>query len=380
MGKVYDKVLKVTIKYVGIIIMFLIVFTINSKCLANNDNLMTNDFELTSRSEVNGELLYGIYIKIGEEYKTLVIKATDFNLPSNLYNYKDDIRMRITYSPEDYRVYACKVINYKTGEILEDLSEENLNKLFNIEYGKDITDKEWVDKIKLSQLKENEFYKYTANDTLQFPEIENDLEKNCIIYIKQKDDANYDREINMGKKISGNGVSMSFNEYNSGESFCIMYKTLGNSELINLINKDEIIYLSKYKDGDKLEYQFEKYIYNDTEKDITIHCKDEAFGIEDSKSTIIPKGEIWGYDWMIDFASISYSKDTNDNENQNSKPEEENNKNENITTEQTKEDNTISPSKLPQTGVNYSILFIIIGFIICILIIGLKISKYKDIK
>lgn len=380
MGKVYDKVLKVTIKYVGIIIMFLIVFTINSKCLANNDNLMTNDFELTSRSEVNGELLYGIYIKIGEEYKTLVIKATDFNLPSNLYNYKDDIRMRITYSPEDYKVYACKVINYKTGEILENLSEENLNKLFNIEYGKDITDKEWVDKIKLSQLKENEFYKYTANDTLQFPEIENDLEKNCIIYIKQKDDANYDREINMGKKISGNGVSMSFNEYNSGESFCIMYKTLENSELINLINKDEIIYLSKYKDGDKLEYQFEKYIYNDTEKDITINSKDEAFGIEDSKSTIIPKGEIWGYDWMIDFASISYSKDTNDNENQNSKPEEENNKNENITTEQTKEDNTISPSKLPQTGVNYSILFIIIGFIICILIIGLKISKYKDIK
>lgn len=380
MGKVYDKVLKVTIKYVGIIIMFLIVFTINSKCLANNDNLMTNDFELTSRSEVNGELLYGIYIKIGEEYKTLVIKATDFNLPSNLYNYKDDIRMRITYSPEDYKVYACKVINYKTGEILENLSEENLNKLFNIEYGKDITDKEWVDKIKLSQLKENEFYKYTANDTLQFPEIENDLEKNCIIYIKQKDDANYDREINMGKKISGNGVSMSFNEYNSGESFCIMYKTLENSELINLINKDEIIYLSKYKDGDKLEYQFEKYIYNDTEKDITINSKDEAFGIEDSKSTIIPKGEIWGYDWMIDFASISYSKDTNDNENQNSKPEEENNKNENITTEQTKEDNTISPSKLPQTGANYSILFIIIGFIICILIIGLKISKYKDIK
>lgn len=159
-----------------------------------------------------------------------------------------------------------------------------------------------------------------------------------------------------------------------------MYKTLENSELINLINKDEIIYLSKYKDGDKLEYQFEKYIYNDTEKDITINSKDEAFGIEDSKSTIIPKGEIWGYDWMIDFASISYSKDTNDNENQNSKPEEENNKNENITTEQTKEDNTISPSKLPQTGVNYSILFIIIGFIICILIIGLKISKYKDIK
>ena len=380
MGKVYDKVLKVTIKYVGIIIMFLIVFTINSKCLANNDNLMTNDFELTSRSEVNGELLYGIYIKIGEEYKTLVIKATDFNLPSNLYNYKDDIRMRITYSPEDYKVYDCKVINYKTGEIVEDLSEENLNKLFNIEYGKNITEKQWIDKIKLSQLKENEFYKYTANATIQFPEIENDLGKNCIIYIKQKDDANYDREINMGKKISGNGVSMSFNEYNSGESFCIMYKTLENSELINLINKDEIIYLSKYKDGDKLEYQFEKYIYNDTEKDITINSKDEAFGIEDSKSTIIPKGEIWGYDWMIDFASISYSKDTNDNENQNSKPEEENNKNENITTEQTKEDNTISPSKLPQTGVNYSILFIIIGFIICILIIGLKISKYKDIK
>lgn len=379
MNKVYSKNLQVNIKYIGIIIMIFIVATMNSICLANNENLMTNDFELNFYSKVNGDLSYGSYIKIGEENKTLVIKATDFNLPSNLYNYKDDIRMRITYSLEDYKVYDCKVIDYKTGKIIEDLSEEKLDKLFNIEYGKNITEKQWVDKIKLSQLKENEFYKYTANATIKFPEIENDLEKNCIIYIKQKDDENYDKKINMGKKISGNRVSMSSNEYNSGESFYIMYKTLENSELINLINKDEIIYLSKYKDGDKLEYQFEKYIYNDTEKDITIHSKDEAFGIEDSKSNIIPKGEIWGYDWMIDFASISYSKDTNDNENKNSNTEE-NNKAENVLMEQTKEDNTIASSKLPQTGDNNSILFIIIGFIIFILIIGLKIPKYNDLK
>ena len=208
-----------------------------------------------------------------------------------MYDYKDNIRLRIKYSKVDYKVLDCKVINYKTGEIIEDLSDEKINSLFNIEYDKNINERSWVDVIKLSELKENEVYKYTATSTVQFPEIENDIEKNCLIYIKKRQDTAYEQKINIYKEISSSAIHASFNEYNSGESFSIMYKKLEINELLNLIPEDKIIYLNNYNDGDELQYQFEDYIYNNTEKDITINIKDKNFGL---KSLTISKGEIYG--------------------------------------------------------------------------------------
>ncbi len=373
-------------KVLILITVVFIVFTLNATCFANNadENEITNDFELSSCSSSNGEVQYGVYVKKDDENVLLSIKATDYNLPSNLYNYKDDIRLRITYLQADNEVIDCKVINYKTGEIIEDLSEENINKLFNIEYGKTVTEKNWVDVIKLSELKENEIYKYTATSTIKFPKIENDIGKNCIIYIKERNDETYDKKINMYKKISSSAISGSFNEYNSGDAFSIMYKKVENDELLKLIPKDEIIYLSNYNNGDELQYQFEKYIYNDTEKDITINIKNKTFGVETSESVTIPKREIYGWDWMIDSATISYLEDIhneeNNNQEQNGKEEEENTKDENESTEQTKEDNTQATGKLPQTGESMTIISVILFIIIIAIISYKKYYKFRDIK
>ena len=181
--------------------------------------------------------------------------------------------MRVTYSEEDYKVYDCKVINYKTGELIEDLSEENINKLFNIEYGKNITEKSWSDKIKLSEINENVIYKYTANSTTQFPKIEN------------------------------------------------------------------------------------------------------------SNSVIIEKGEIYGFDWMIDSATISYAKDNN--EKQNDKVDKENNNDGNNQTELKKEetDNTVVQTpKLPQTGTSNVVIIMIVSVTAIMIIIWIKSRKLKDIK
>lgn len=383
MNKLYGNILKINIKYFVIIIMIFIVFAMNTICSANNENLITEDFELYSRSEeLNGEITYGSLIKVGEEYKGLLIKATDFNLPSNLYNYKDDIRLRITYSQVDYEVLECKVINYKTGEIVEDTSEENINRLFNIEYGKTIIENSWVDEIKLSTLKENEVYKYTASATVQFPKIKNDVGENCIIYIKQWHDETYKKEVNMYNEISGTTISGSFNEYKAGDTFYIMYKKASTKELLKLIEQDKIVYLSKYNDGDTLEYQFEEYIYNDTQNDITINIKNTIMGVEETDSIIIEKGQIYGFSWMIDSASISYTNDinneNNNNEEHNGKTEGENKKNETVTIEQTKKDNTQTNEKLPQTGVNQVILTAIIFSTIIVTICYKKYHKIRD--
>lgn len=375
----YNNVKKGKIKYfsiyklLAIFTLVLIILTINNSCFANNndENQITNDFELSSYSSIDGDVQYGVYVKKDEENMLLSIKAADYDLPSNLYDYKDDIRLRITYSQADYKVLNCKVINYKNGEIIEDLSEENINKLFNVEYGKKVTEKNWFDVIKLSELKQNEFYKYTANSKIQFPEIENDIGKNCIIYIKQKNDKTYEKKINMYKEISY--PSLSFNEYNSGESFTIMYKEMGNEELLKLIKEDEIIYLSNYKDGDELEYQFEKYIYNDTEKNIIINTKFMPFGVEMTNTIMIGKGEICGFDCGIDSAIINYSKDVNNEEQNEETPNKDSN--------QTQAGNKINIDKLPATGEEINefliVLYIIVGISGMALITLLLIKRRK---
>lgn len=364
-----------TYKLLVMLIVLFFAFTFNSNSLANNEteNAITDDFEISIYSSSNNEVQYGIYVKKDDEDILISIKAEDYNLPSNLNDYKDDIRLRITYLQESLEVNDCKVINYMTGEIIEDLSEEKINELFNIEYGKNVVEKNWTDTIKLSELKENEIYKYTANSTTEFPEIENNVEKNCIIYIKGKYDEVYKKEINMCKEVSGSSISLSYNEYSSGESFSIMYREIRNDELMKLIQEDEIILLSKYNDGDELEYSFEKYIYNDTEKDITVHIKDTSFGIESTDSVIIEKGKIYGFDWMIETATISYLEE-NDNEEQNGGT----NVNEGEEGK-TEEDKSTSPSEIPYTGMN-SCLSIIILAIIIMIIMGAKLKKFKDIE
>lgn len=397
-------------KYNKILILVTTIFLIiamNTVCFADNadKNVITDDFTLSGHSSINDVIYYSAFLNKNNENINLTIKAADYNLPTNLFNYNDDIRLKITYSPdvdEDYKVLDCKVINYKTDEIIEDLSEENIERLFNIEYGKDIIKKDWVDVIKLSELKENEIYKYTANSTVQFPEIENDTKKNCLLYINGRLDDYYKKEINMYKKISGS-LSISYNQYSPGESFRIMYKVIENEELLKLIPKDEIIFLSNYNDGDNLEYQFEKYIYNDTERNITIHTRNIGLITEKSDSTIIEKNKIYGFNWMIDYASISFSNNINtDNEEHGGKQENDTtntntdkNKYENLAKEtnqllenylshinsHTNTNNSIS--KLPQTGNFFNaqdgLFFLILICTTGIIVLILPNAKYKNI-
>jgi len=50
--------------------------------------------------------------------------------------------------------------------------------------------------------------------------------------------------------------------YEPGETCRIMYRRAEAKELLGLIEKDDVIYLSNYKDGDKLKYQFEEIMIN----------------------------------------------------------------------------------------------------------------------
>ena len=282
---------------------------IGEQVVQNNkipENAITKDWALNMRSAVNGKVTYGSYITTKKEIKLLSLDAKEYNLPDNLLDYSDNILLRLTYSEQDFKVYDCKIINKMTGEIITDTTEENIKKLFDIEYGKSIVEKEWADSIKLSELEANTIYSYTAKETVQFPGVENDTGKNCLVYIKGKNDDKYKKEIYMGKTLEESNLWFSYNEYNSGDTYRIMYKEVTTEELLNNINTEDIVYLSKFQNGAKLTYKFEDYIYNDTDKDITLSVANEFFGEVQEEKIVIKSGEIYGFEWSIDSITMSY--------------------------------------------------------------------------
>ena len=164
--------------------------------------------------------------------------------------------------------------------------------------------------------------------------------------------------------------------------------------------------MSNYKDGDQLQYKFEKYIYNYTQRDIAINTKNKFYGTETTDSVVIKKGKIYGFDWMIDTATVSYTTDNID-KNENKKPEtntntntdkpdsnKQNNSNKNTNTTKktgtinnkntnnvnnTKPDTTVAKTKLPKTG-TYGIIFISGFSFVTMMVIWVKLKKYEDVK
>jgi len=196
--------------------------------------------------------------------------------------------------------------------------------------------------------------------------------------------------------------------YEPGETCRIMYRRAEAKELLGLIEKDDVIYLSNYKDGDKLKYQFEDYIYNDTEKNIRVDVESDGM----SKSFVVEKGEICEFSWMTKNTTITYLADNID-EDENKKPEtntntnttkpdsnKENNSNKNTNTNtntnttkktgtinnkntnnvnNTKPDTTVATTKLPKTG-TYGIIFISGFSFVTMMVIWVKLKKYEDVK
>lgn len=383
-----------------ILIMWIIlvasIFLGNLKCLADSENeeFITSDFKIMSYVSGDGKTEYGINDESGEEQKIQNIDAEKYDLPSNLYYYNDDIRLRIRYEKNAKEIKDCKLVNYKTGEIIEDTSEENINKLFNIEYGKNIIEKEWIAEIDLSNFEENQIYKFTAKEKSQFPKIKNDLKKNCIVYlkecVKEYDSKVYEKNIYTGKQLSSNVPSISIHEYNLGDSFNISYRIVENEELLKMISKNKIIYLDNYKTGDKLKYNnFEKYIYNNTQNDITIRVKNAVSGVEIlNEAVTIEKNQIYGFDWMIDSAVIEKIDNDSSIENNTAETITKTEDTKIPTTETTSKtetvknnsDSTTAKTELPKTGTN-TIVYItmaIVGIVVVSFIILNK--KYKDIK
>ena len=164
--------------------------------------------------------------------------------------------------------------------------------------------KDWVSTLNLSTLNENVIYRYAATATTHFPTIVNDTGKNLIIYLKEKDGL-YAQSISTAYNIEGLTASGGYNEYLAGEAFNIYFKAATNQDILDRVNESDIILLSAFNDGDALNHQNQKYIYNDTENDIVLRTKNTISGVETVKDYTIPKNTIYGFDKSNDVVLVN---------------------------------------------------------------------------
>lgn len=277
---------------------------------------VTKDFGLNSYSALGKKVTFGAYIYTPEEDISLEIDAKKFNLPKELYNYRSFLNLRITYSESDSEIYNCQVVNLENGEIVSDLSEDNLKKTFDIEYGKKIIEKDWQDIIVLSELEPNKIYKFVTNEDIEeLPTVENDIGKNCMVYLKRPDvfgeyeDATYEKNACLYNSVTGIEASMTFSYYSGlekGQYICVMYKEAETEELVKTLDDSSIIKVSDYPEDGEIDDSFSDYIYNDTEEDVKLITSDSYFDETETEEYTLKAGEIYEYDWMIDSATIEH--------------------------------------------------------------------------
>lgn len=293
---------KIVIKIlIVVLIIFISLITVNYFLNKNRTykDAISKDYSIEATASSNDKTYY--YIDING--KQIMIDSSLYSLPTNLYDYNEDILLRVIYS-KNYEIYDVKVVDKLTNKVLTNISNNKIYKKYSIEVGKKVVELDWVENIKLSELKENVIYKYTALKNMSdSPNILNDTNDNCIVYEKEHSTNKFKYSISTSKNISSSFPSISYNEYEKGDTYSIIYKRIDNKEFLNKVDGDRILKLSEYNSGDELNYSFEEFIYNDTDNDIILVIND-SYSEKKEYEITINKNKIIGFDRMIDSINI----------------------------------------------------------------------------
>ena len=259
-----------------------------------------NAYTLGGYVSINNYTSYSLNPIDGEE-DSLELSSSQFELPEYLYDYRDFILIRVFFGNDD-AIEDVKVVSRESDQVVEDISEDNLKKSIGYPDEENVIHMVMEDEIYLSNLSENQAYTFvTETYTTTPPEIINDLGRNCLIYEKDSYNDTFEIYVKASRDIS-TVASFSYQEFEPGDALVLMYQTISSEEFIEHVDESSIVFLSDYQSGDALSYQFEDYIYNDTDYDITLILNNSG----SEQTEVIPAGQIYAFSWMTDSITIQY--------------------------------------------------------------------------
>ena len=178
----------------------------------------------------------------------------------------------------------------------------------NIEYEGTTQTREWTSEIKLSNLTENQIYEYIApQDGTISPKVINDLPVNCIVYLKDPNSNidDYTKLVYMGNSQRYADVYhfITSTPLKANQVLKIMYKKANAKEILNIVPKNSVIFVSELGFGDEIQNKnTAKYIYNDTKYPLILTTKD--YYNSDEKRTFLNAEEIYEFDFTVDSAVV----------------------------------------------------------------------------
>lgn len=240
--------------------------------------------------------------------QNLDVKIHEFKM-DDIYEFKDLIYLWITF--EDDKIVDWSIIDKDSDKNLGKMTKKELDELYNFESHYKIEEITGTKTINLSKLKENVIYKFSKKwnnwTSWSYPKVVNDLWVDVVVY----ENIDYEHK-HVENWVSSNRpriykksaivydkypYSDEQNYYSNStvdrSTYYIMYKKANKSDLLKALNDEGITYLSKYEIWEEIKRWYdENYLYNDTNKSITVFITDEIAkerdNIEDMKTTIKP--------------------------------------------------------------------------------------------
>ena len=219
-------------------------------------------------------------------------EASETTIPNYITDFKDYIYLKLVF--DNNGLTSWSFIDKVTMADLGQASESEMNAhLFAETTYEQVLVGALPDEILLSQYAPGKMYVFnletTEDGSYSLPPITNDTDMDVLaISIRVGEDEEFRREMKVNKVINGNSINLSFG---SGDADKV-YLAVTESSVDYLVKTADCLLLSKCEVGAKIDFDFEDYVYNDTDKVITLSCRDKQY-------TLQPR-EVVECSWMND--------------------------------------------------------------------------------
>ena len=219
--------------------------------------------------------------------------ASKTSIPNYIADFDDYIYLQLTF--DDNGLVDWKIIDIVTMVDLRQATESQLTSyLFPETKYEQVPAGLLPETIYLSEFEAGKMYVFdleTTEDSYVLPEIINDTDIPVLLVttrIGENDE--FDREIKVNNVIESNAMHFSFGSAYANK----IYMAVMESTPEYVVRTADCFMLSECEIGKEIDFDFEDFIYNDTDKTITVYCEDT------DTEYVLKAGEVAECSWMND--------------------------------------------------------------------------------